>query len=288
MAERECFPIGEVARMFRVSVSTLRHYEKIGLLAPEYVDPASGYRYYSTRQFECLNTIRYLRALEMPLDQIRDFLQHREVEKIQEMLLQQRQAVIRKRRALGVVQRKIENRLRQIQDALQGPLEEVRLVDLPARRVAWLRDNLVPRTYLDLEHSIRRLEEPAQEAVAFLGKVGVGLSLQRLTRGEYGAYDRVFLLLDREDVYRGSVETLPPGRWATLRFRGSHRQAGERYVRLLDHLQVHGLAPAGTAMEITMIDDGMTSDLEQFVTEIQIPVEGKESTENPKKVEKRS
>ena len=274
--------------MFRVSVSTLRHYEKIGLLAPEYVDPASGYRYYSTRQFECLNTIRYLRALEMPLDQIRDFLQHREVEKIQEMLLQQRQAVIRKRRALGVVQRKIENRLRQIQDALQGPLEEVRLVDLPARRVAWLRDNLVPRTYLDLEHSIRRLEEPAQEAVAFLGKVGVGLSLQRLAWGEYGAYDRVFLLLDREDVYRGPVETLPPGRWATLRFRGSHRQVGERYVRLLDYLQAHGLAPAGTAMEITMIDDGMTSDPEQFVTEIQIPVEGKESTENPKKVEKRS
>ncbi len=35
----ERFSIGEVARMFRVSVSTLRHYEKIGLLAPEYVDP---------------------------------------------------------------------------------------------------------------------------------------------------------------------------------------------------------------------------------------------------------
>ena len=30
----ERFSIGEVARMFRVSVSTLRHYEKIGLLAP--------------------------------------------------------------------------------------------------------------------------------------------------------------------------------------------------------------------------------------------------------------
>ena len=116
----ERFSIGEVARMFRVSVSTLRHYEKIGLLAPEYVDPATGYRSYSTRQFECLNTIRYLRALEMPLEQIRDFLQDREVGKIQGMLLQQRQAVIQKRQALGIVQRKIENRLRQIQDALEG------------------------------------------------------------------------------------------------------------------------------------------------------------------------
>lgn len=181
----ERFSIGEVARMFRVSVSTLRHYEKIGLLAPEYVDPATGYRSYSTRQFECLNTIRYLRALEMPLEQIRDFLQDREVGKIQGMLLQQRQAVIQKRQALGIVQRKIENRLRQIQDALEGPLEEVRLVELPARRVAWLRDELAPKTYLDLEHSIRRLEAPAQEAVAFLGKVGVGLSLQRLWQGNY-------------------------------------------------------------------------------------------------------
>ena len=116
----ERFSIGEVARMFRVSVSTLRHYEKIGLLAPEYVDPATGYRSYSTRQFECLNTSRYLRALEMPLEQIRDFLQDREVGKIQGMLLQQRQAVIQKRQALGIVQRKIENRLRQIQDALEG------------------------------------------------------------------------------------------------------------------------------------------------------------------------
>ena len=45
---RELFPIGEVAKMFRVSVGTLRHYEKIGLLAPEFVAPDTGYRYYST------------------------------------------------------------------------------------------------------------------------------------------------------------------------------------------------------------------------------------------------
>ena len=53
--------------------------------------------------------------------------------------------------------------------AAEGPLEEVRLVELPARRVAWLRDELAPTTYLDLEHSIRRLEAPALVGVAFLG-----------------------------------------------------------------------------------------------------------------------
>ena len=100
----------------------------------------------------------------------------------------------------------------------------------------------------------------------------MGLSLQRLRQGNVSSYDRVFLLLDREDRYPGPVETLLPATWATLRFRGSHRQAGEHYVRLLGECRERGLSPVGTAMEITMIDDGMTSDPEQFVTEIQIPV----------------
>ena len=67
MKNSELFQIGEVSRLFHISVSILRHYDRIGLLKPEYTDPDTGYRYYSTRQFECLNTIRYLRALAMPL-----------------------------------------------------------------------------------------------------------------------------------------------------------------------------------------------------------------------------
>ena len=65
--------IGEVAKMFHISVGTLRHYENAGLLLPEYIDPKTGYRYYGAKQFEMLNTIRYLRMLDMPLAEIADF-----------------------------------------------------------------------------------------------------------------------------------------------------------------------------------------------------------------------
>ena len=79
MEEQKLFPIGEVARLFHLSVSSLRHYEAAGLLAPEYVDPSSHYRYYSVRQFEVLNTIRYLRALDMPLAEIAAFLNNLDI-----------------------------------------------------------------------------------------------------------------------------------------------------------------------------------------------------------------
>ena len=34
--------IGEVARLFNLSVGTLRHYEQMGLLDPAHIDSASG------------------------------------------------------------------------------------------------------------------------------------------------------------------------------------------------------------------------------------------------------
>lgn len=64
MALPQLFSIGETAKIFHLSVSSLRHYEALGLVTPEYVDPSTNYRYYSVRQFEPLNTIRYLRALD--------------------------------------------------------------------------------------------------------------------------------------------------------------------------------------------------------------------------------
>ncbi len=47
--------IGDFARLGRVSVRMLRHYDTIGLLRPEHVDPHTGYRYYRPEQLRRLN-----------------------------------------------------------------------------------------------------------------------------------------------------------------------------------------------------------------------------------------
>ena len=86
MDKKNLFRISEVAKMFHLSASTLRHYENIGLLSPAYVAPESGYRYYSTEQFEILNTVRYLRALDMPLCEIEHFLKNRDIDGMEEMV----------------------------------------------------------------------------------------------------------------------------------------------------------------------------------------------------------
>lgn len=46
------FTIGEMAKLFGINAKTLRYYDEIGLIRPEHTDPMTGYRYYSTGQFE--------------------------------------------------------------------------------------------------------------------------------------------------------------------------------------------------------------------------------------------
>lgn len=272
MEKSELFQIGEVAKMFHLSVGSLRHYEKIGLLQPEYIDAETGYRYYSTRQFECLNTIRYLRVLDMPLAQIADFLKNRDVAKMKEMLCQQREAVIRKQKDLQIIERKINNRLQQLESAVSSDLDVVRIVQAQKRRIAWIRNDISISSYLDLETSIRQLEKQQKDALVFLGKVGVGIAREKLQQKQYDSYDMVFLLLDKEDSYQGSVTELPEETCVSIRFCGSHREAPVYYEKLDRFITEHKLVITGFSKEITMIDYGFTNDTDQFVTEIQIPV----------------
>mgnify|MGYP003216760877 CR=1 FL=1 len=266
------FRIGKVADMFNVSLGTLRHYERCGLLEPEYIDPRTGYRYYGAKQFEVLNTIRYLRVLDMPLTQIAEFLHNRDVHVIEDKLVAQKALIERKQHELEMVQRKIDHRLERLRDAEQSEFDVIRVVRQPACRIVWIRDSPKVDSYLGLEYSIRKLEQHQKDSLVFLGKVGVGIDKESLEQGGYADYGLVFLLLDDEDEYEGDTVALPETDCVRIRFRGSHGDAPDRYRELIWYTAEQGLDITGFSREIALIDEGLTSDPAQFVTEICIPV----------------
>ena len=273
MALPQLFSIGEMAKIFHLSVSSLRHYEALGLVTPEYVDPSTNYRYYSVRQFEPLNTIRYLRAMDMPLTEIADFLQNRDVETIEEKLRAQKAAVVQKQKELKRIERKLDARLSQLQDVRHAPLGEITLIHSPALRLFWIDTVLTAPDYSALELSTSRLAAAQAEALVFLGKVGFSVSREHLEAGLFEQYDGTFLVLDSADRVKGETLTLPETRCVRVRFHGHHRQAPEQYRRLLGFIVESGLRVAGFSREIALIDYGFTNDTEKFVTEISIPVE---------------
>jgi DNA-binding transcriptional MerR regulator len=66
--------IGRMSRRSGLSIKTLRHYDRLGLLPPRDADPVTGYRRYGPEQVETATLIRRLRELEMPLPRVRAVL----------------------------------------------------------------------------------------------------------------------------------------------------------------------------------------------------------------------
>ena len=74
-----------------------------------------------------------------------------------------------------------------------------------------------------------------------------------------------------EDNYDGPVIRIYPQRCLKISFRGLHKDAEPYYRRLMDYMKANGMEPAGFSREITLVDQGLSQDPEDFLTEIRIP-----------------
>jgi DNA-binding transcriptional MerR regulator len=66
--------IGRFSQLTGLTIKALRLYDRLGLLRPAVVDFPSGFRYYGLGQMAQASRIRFLRLLEMPLEEIRVIL----------------------------------------------------------------------------------------------------------------------------------------------------------------------------------------------------------------------
>ena len=68
------YKIGELSRLCRIPVKTLRYYDSEGLLVPDEIDHFTGYRYYSAARLADCNRIISLKELGFSLEEIKKHL----------------------------------------------------------------------------------------------------------------------------------------------------------------------------------------------------------------------
>ena len=83
------YKVGEFAALTNVSVRTLHHYDRIGLLRPSAISEG-GHRLYSENELLRLQQILTLRYLGFPLAQIRELLERPDFDLLASMQIQQR------------------------------------------------------------------------------------------------------------------------------------------------------------------------------------------------------
>lgn len=268
------FLIGEMSKLFQIDIRTLRYYDEIHLFTPAYVDDATGYRYYSIEQFERLNTILYLKALNVPLKEIKQFIDQRDIHHILSLLKEQLRRTEEKIWEFQRIQQKINNRIEQIEEVSKAEeLLKIREIQLPERKIIMLKQRILKGD--DLEMPIRILENSHNlRSSIFLGQVGLTISVTSLQERNFDEYYSLFLFVepDTSTHIKSSVKTLPRQHYLTIRFAGTHADAAPYYEKLMAYASREGYSITDDALEITYIDYGITQDSSNFVTEIQIPV----------------
>ena len=73
MGDRELLTVGQLARLSGLTTKALRHYDRLGLFRPAAVDD-SGYRWYAPEQVAPARLVARLRALDVPLPEVRSAL----------------------------------------------------------------------------------------------------------------------------------------------------------------------------------------------------------------------
>jgi DNA-binding transcriptional MerR regulator/effector-binding domain-containing protein len=79
------FTAGELASLYGIPKQTLLYYDKNKLLIPEFTNE-KGYRFYSETQYHTLEIILNMRKLDIPVQEIKDYLSCRGIENFEHIL----------------------------------------------------------------------------------------------------------------------------------------------------------------------------------------------------------
>ena len=139
-AEAVLLKIGEVADFFQISVKAVRIYEKKGIITPAYIDPESGYRYYTPDQLHQLAALLELKALGFSLDEIKDVMVG---ESSKEVLYKAMQEKLRNWENLVIMAQSKMDAIESISERLVGSKEAEKLRELTEEERAWLLVKLV-------------------------------------------------------------------------------------------------------------------------------------------------
>ena len=279
--------IGEMAKLRGVTVDTLRHYDKIGLVKPYYIDPDTGYRYYSISQYEVLGTIKELRRIGFSLEQIKQFLTNRNVKKSVQTLQESMANIEGKIKELQDIYTTLKSRLYNIEyftnsykesDILVKHFEEREYIQLD-RPVSWGDKEDLYFGFLELENKIGGIIPvlASNKFGDFIKKEYFDEIRQSsdlsLNLDKYQS--QLFILMD-DEVSEQPTQKIEKGLFVCSYYGGLIREKMlTQLKKLLHYCDTHGYIIIGDAVRIMQVDISLTDQYDEAYYEIQIPVQEK-------------
>lgn len=239
MGER--LSIGEMAELNNISRQTLHFYDRIGLLKPYSVDEETGYRYYNIKQCAMLDMIQYMKALGMPLKEIKRQLNHHEIGLVQDMLQNQKSLIKEKILELIQMQNAVERATENYKRYESSPRDGSIVIEYINSRRIYCYDskiNIYDYGLATYEYILRELKNHLLSynlPMIYFCNVGSILRMKNLKDGKLISTE-IFLFVDEDFQTDKGIEIIPSNTYACIYCDSFHKEKDYANM-LLKHIK---------------------------------------------------
>ena len=274
---RKLFTIGQFAAIHGITKKTLMWYDEMGLVKPAAIG-GNGYRYYSYQQSSALETILMLRELDVSIQEIKSFMEHRSAANMERLLREKKRALEDRLAHLKRMHKTLESRHRDMRTLLDLDLTEIQIVRKERAYLAVVPLEGTAPTLTELErviavtkqHRLQRLHDAVYGSMVLV---------DRLRRGDYEHDAALFVELSQPVSQKG-LHVQPAGAYLRAFSKGPWDGLPRRYEEILAYADAHGLDLGEYSYE-TGINESVIHSFDEYITQIEIPIRGDRQTPSP-------
>lgn len=269
---KKTFSTGEFAKLLEINKDTLLYYDKIDLFKPAGTFD-NGYRYYTFDQFDHFIAIQSLRAVNLPIKEIKKYFSSPNITDLKNLAIEQKKKVIQEIKKLQDIQEFLDRTVSLTKEIDQITFNEVFIETLPAKQIVYSKEKL---------YWSNPIEEIYAQSTSFLKKLG------RTSAAAYGVvYPKdKFLLLDAYKDPESNIESYmfchtnhdlavlqPSGEYAIIYYKGTYEKNMHIYELLVNFLKRHNLTLTGDIHEEYLLHSISTKNENNYITKISVKVE---------------
>lgn len=265
----EYLSIGQMAKLNNISVQSLRHYEKLGLMSPSYINNDTGYRYYSMKDFATIDLIKKCKAMGLSLDEIKEVISnYTSLESILDILENQKKLIDDKIKELEIIKHKVTSLENKIVISLENGINQVFVKHNEER--ACLQFNYTDRYTEEFEINLRKaLLEAEKNYENANAEIVFTISYEDMKKSSEVVYKNVMLNLGESMNYEGEkIIYIPKGNYLTMYFDDAYRDSQKYYKIIMDYIEKNNIKTKGNFREIYIMtrmgNDGVEKSLGQI------------------------
>lgn len=267
--------IGEFAKLKNVTTETLRHYDRVGLLEPMEVDSETGYRYYSVFQSERLATIIELKALGFSINEMKDFLSDRYLERTYDLLKDRHDILMSKIDEMKQLERSLSKKLTRLSYMMDLQDSDHYIIRMePERQIVYMEPIVENHVAFEWLASAMENKLVSNHPVVGSDAYGILMSKEAFYRGKLLEKTNVIYFLDDDfEVDDELLRLLPEREVACFMVREPRARFEQHVKEIIDQLTNDGYAIAGDVVVRFRITTTTTDIASEQLYEVQIPIE---------------